>query len=337
MDSCHRSTGFQFQSTRQGTLCPHCRNVTCVIYDNQTGDEICRKTGRVLQERMLCEEQEWRTFSNESNTGADMNRTGGPNDVWLDDGVQGTTVAGGDRRFAQTHDAATSGSAKDRQIKSAFRQFFEVCKYFHAAESTVERGKEMIKALSDCDKLNRRANKRNMVAILYLSCAEDGRKRTLKELCNAGGDLESNDLGQTVKKLQKLLPRRGYGSCQSAADLMPKFCDKLDLSAELRSVCEDVVRAAESKLHKARKPTTLAGAVLMFVSREVFNVPLPMHDVMRVVQAAASTIEVALKDLNEIGIQELLPKWNNNNKKLPPPPQSELTDALHVIQNPRLR
>jgi transcription initiation factor TFIIB len=66
----------------------------------------------VLESRVLSEEQEWRSFSNtESGSGGqDRSRVAGPNNVWIDSGVQGTAMMGGDKkhsRLMQTHEITT--------------------------------------------------------------------------------------------------------------------------------------------------------------------------------------------------------------------------------------
>eukprot|EP01071_Lankesteria_metandrocarpae_P002349 Lankesteria_metandrocarpae@DN2264_c0_g1_i1.p1 len=141
-----------FAGSRVTKSCPNCKDKSVVIYDNKAGDELCSRCGLILESRVMSDEQEWRSFSNTDggSGGADRSRVGGPNDAWLQDGVQGTTMLGGDRkhtRLLQTHEMATGLGSSDRQLKTSFSNLRLVTESFALRENVVERCKEIVKDL----------------------------------------------------------------------------------------------------------------------------------------------------------------------------------------------
>lgn len=100
-----------FGSTKRNKICPNCRDRGVIVYDNHSGDELCSDCGQILESRVMSEEQEWRSFSNsDGGSGNDRSRVGGVNDSWLEEGIQGTSMIGGDKRFTrliQTHELTT--------------------------------------------------------------------------------------------------------------------------------------------------------------------------------------------------------------------------------------
>eukprot|EP00388_Colpodella_angusta_P017273 GDKJ01042754.1.p1 GENE.GDKJ01042754.1~~GDKJ01042754.1.p1 ORF type:complete len:388 (-),score=80.42 GDKJ01042754.1:58-1221(-) len=280
-----------FRSTRSEGQCPYCRDAGFVIYDSQTGDEVCRVCGMVLEARVMSEEQEWRTFSSDSG-GNDRNRVAGPSDIWLDDGNNGTSMVGADKKMAQFHEIATAAFGNDRLIKTAFVSLRNVAITLGLRDTVVERCKEMVKELANIKKLQKRTTERCMLALVYLACREEGVSRTLGELVQPYPSLSEKELGQTTKAIRKVMPGRGYSTTSCTGDLMPKLCTKLGLAANVRSYAQSIARKSEGHLVKAHRPTTTAGAILMLVV-ELMNVNCPA----RAICAEVNTGEVTVREV----------------------------------------
>eukprot|EP01068_Selenidium_serpulae_P017889 Selendium_serpulae@DN6417_c1_g1_i19.p2 len=108
--------------------CPICVAST-VVNDNASGDALCSRCGLVLEGRMMSEEQEWRNFSDSGEGGTDKSRVGGINDIWLTEGVRGTSMLGGSsNELLRTHERTSTMGNQDRQLMadvlSSVRQSF---------------------------------------------------------------------------------------------------------------------------------------------------------------------------------------------------------------------
>ena len=137
------------------------------MLDTSSGDQLCRECGYVLEERVLNDEQEWRSFSTETSGGAprgsDRNRVGEALDSWLEDGGVGTSMLiggataskglGSGRRLQMLHEAATGGAgagdtgARDRQLRGAFSYLRLIGEAFSLRDHVLERAKEIAKEL----------------------------------------------------------------------------------------------------------------------------------------------------------------------------------------------
>uniref|UniRef100_A0A0G4HJI8 Transcription factor TFIIB cyclin-like domain-containing protein n=1 Tax=Chromera velia CCMP2878 TaxID=1169474 RepID=A0A0G4HJI8_9ALVE len=280
------------------TICPMCKDTSCVVKDNKSGDEICRRTGRVLQERCISEEQEWRTFGNDANaTGESKNRVGGANDVWLDDGgMERTQIATSNQRMARLNDTATQASQTDRILLEAFRTFRNVANHQKVRESVVERGKDMIKHLSDKDQLQRRKTEVHMLAVLYLACKEDGSFIQLRELRVGYPEITEEQLKNAIKILQKKLEGRPTVAQNQAAVLCNRVCSKLCIRDPHKSLIADACTAAEMQIASAVRPSSLVGAVLWLAVR-MLGLTHRIKDIKDAAGAAVQTIQQACKKL----------------------------------------
>ncbi|CDI79511.1 transcription initiation factor iib, putative [Eimeria acervulina] len=207
-----------YLSSKRNLCCPFCtpsgssssssssssmRKGSTIVLDSSSGDQLCKECGFVLEERVLNEEQEWRSFSAENSgggapKGSERNRVGEALDGWLQDGGISTSMLigggsmskglGSGRRLQILHEAATGSAAagetgnRDRQLRAAFSYLRLIAEAFSLRDYILERGKEIAKELLDAGQLRSRSTAVSMLAITYLACREAGATRTVKEL-----------------------------------------------------------------------------------------------------------------------------------------------------------
>eukprot|EP01053_Blabericola_migrator_P007130 Blabericola_migrator_1__7129@NODE_360_length_9432_cov_135_447517_g288_i0_p3_GENE_NODE_360_length_9432_cov_135_447517_g288_i0NODE_360_length_9432_cov_135_447517_g288_i0_p3_ORF_typecomplete_len334_score55_26TFIIB/PF00382_19/9_4e07TFIIB/PF00382_19/0_0015TF_Zn_Ribbon/PF08271_12/7_5e13Cyclin_C/PF02984_19/6_7e02Cyclin_C/PF02984_19/56Cyclin_C/PF02984_19/0_36zfRING_4/PF14570_6/19zfRING_4/PF14570_6/1_8DUF2614/PF11023_8/0_092DZR/PF12773_7/1_9DZR/PF12773_7/0_2DZR/PF12773_7/7_7e03zfribbon_3/PF13248_6/20zfri len=256
-----------FASTKRSKECPNCRDQGVIVYDNHSGDDLCSNCGQVLESRVMSEEQEWRTFSNtDGGSGNDKSRVGGVNDTWMEEGVQGTTMMGGDKRFnrlAQAHELATSASSSDRQLKTAFNNLRLIAEHMGLRENILERCKEMVKDLQVSGNLKSRTGATYMLSIVYLACREEGMTMTLKEVTSFDRTIQEKELAKAINRLKKFLPQRPTGpTTYASAELIPRFCAMLQLGGPLIAIAEQIAKKTEQTPNKHFKPNVLAGAAI---------------------------------------------------------------------------
>ncbi|KAL8441303.1 hypothetical protein Emag_007287 [Eimeria magna] len=283
-----------YSSSKRILSCPFCTpnsssssggsSGSTIVLDSSSGDQLCRECGYVLEERVLNEEQEWRSFSTETSgggsRGADRNRVGEALDGWLEDGGIGTSMLiggataskglGSGRRLQMLHEAATSGGpggeagARDRQLRAAFNYLRLIGEAFSLRDHVLERAKEIAKELLDSGQLRSRSTAVSMLAITYLACRE-------------AGLLSSGNNQQTL-----LLPKASeIASVTGAGEhtLRSIYKDMLDvaehlLPTEFQPTVEGGVEALRSRTSRKRKTATTA----------------PDIDVQRRVAAAAPSL-----------------------------------------------
>eukprot|EP01071_Lankesteria_metandrocarpae_P002350 Lankesteria_metandrocarpae@DN2264_c0_g1_i2.p1 len=290
-----------FAGSRVTKSCPNCKDKSVVIYDNKAGDELCSRCGLILESRVMSDEQEWRSFSNTDggSGGADRSRVGGPNDAWLQDGVQGTTMLGGDRkhtRLLQTHEMATGLGSSDRQLKTSFSNLRLVTESFALRENVVERCKEIVKDLQSSGNLKTRTGTLYMLSVVYIACREESITRSLKELVTYDRTITEKELGRAINRLKKFLPNRSQPLSYAAAELMPRFCSRLQLSQQVVNVADHVCRKAEQVINRSHRPNSVAAGAIYLVA-QLCNAKVDLSDVSAVARTGESTVRTVFKEM----------------------------------------
>ncbi|XP_666811.1 transcription initiation factor TFIIB [Cryptosporidium hominis TU502] len=134
-----------FRSFRATKFCKRCgAGNSIVVYDSKSGSEICTRCGVVVEDRVINEEQEWRSFSNDGNDGNSKSRIGSVNDVWLDDGTDSQLLVG-DKKLMKTMLKHNTQASSDRMIKEVFNQLRQIANSFSLHDNIIERCKEIVK------------------------------------------------------------------------------------------------------------------------------------------------------------------------------------------------
>ncbi|KAL8269286.1 hypothetical protein Esti_006791 [Eimeria stiedai] len=283
-----------YSSSKRILSCPFCApnnghsgsssSGSTIVLDASSGDQLCRECGYVLEERVLNEEQEWRSFSTETSgggsRGSDRNRVGEALDGWLEDGGIGTSMLiggatagkglGSGRRLQMLHEAATSGGpggeagARDRQLRAAFNYLRLIGEAFSLRDHVLERAKEIAKELLDSGQLRSRSTAVSMLAITYLACREAGVTRTVRELVVYDRSISEKELGKAINRIKKQLPLRGACSnAESASQLLPRYCSRLQLSMHVSDIAEHVAKRASQVFISSHSRYTLENSGLL--------------------------------------------------------------------------
>ncbi|KAH8584614.1 transcription initiation factor IIB [Cryptosporidium sp. chipmunk genotype I] len=292
-----------FRSFRAAKFCKRCgAGNSIVVYDSKSGSEICTRCGVVVEDRVINEEQEWRSFSNDGNDGNSKSRIGSVNDVWLDDGTDSQLLVG-DKKLMKTMLKHNTQASSDRMIKEVFNQLRQIANSFSLHDNIIERCKEIVKEQSNLNIL--KSGKKNVLAIVYLACREEGVSRTVKELLSFDRTISERELVRSINKLKKDLPRRGPTLSSSAAELMPRFCHYLQLSHEIVGIAEYVCRTAEQYINKSHRPNSLAAGAIYFVCN-LCNIQIEMKSVAVAAKSGETTVRGVYKELLLVG-EKLLP------------------------------
>ncbi|XP_952518.1 transcription initiation factor tfiib, putative [Theileria annulata] len=283
-----------------GLTCTTCKDSSTVVVDHVEGNQLCLNCGRVLENVLISEQQEWRNFNTESlgQAGAEKSRVGELNDVWLD-GTSSTTFIGGSKKMQHLQNLMTNYDSSDRALKTSFTLLRTIADSLNMRDQVVERSKEILKELNQMGHLRSRSNSLNTLAVLYLACRESSVSRSLRELVIYDRSLTVKELGRAINRLKKVLPNRGNAPTEDVSQLMPRFCSRLNLSNEFMTTCEAIAQKSFVLLTSAHRTTSLAGGIIYLVTRLFFadDSPISISDISQVCGTSTGTIKTTFKEL----------------------------------------
>ncbi|KAI0770856.1 transcription initiation factor IIB [Irpex lacteus] len=260
-------------------ICPHCLDPNPnLIEEFSSGDLVCGTCGLVLGDRVIDTRSEWRTFANDE--GDDPSRVGAASDPLMDGMEQLDTVIsfrdGGSGLSRELQRAASRSSAarSERNILQAFRDISSWCDQFSLPKTISDIAKQLFKR-SDEEKLLRgKPMEAVIAACIFIACRQAKVPRTFREICNLT-QVSKKLLGQCYKQLEQafnLTPgasadRHSHtpGSLTGPEDLLVRYCNHLDLPANVQPICSDIiVKARELGIADGRSPVSIAGGAIYF-------------------------------------------------------------------------
>ncbi|GBE60867.1 transcription initiation factor [Babesia ovata] len=301
---------------RKRLQCVDCGNAGYIVIDHTEGNQICVNCGRVAENVLISDQQEWRNFSSESSggRGSERSRVGEVNDVWMDGG-NSTTFIGGSRKMQHIQNLVGNFENADRHLKAAFSMLRHVGDVINVNDLVLDRGKEIMKELNQLNQLKGRCNGVNTLAIIYMASREVGVCRTLKEMVIYDRKISQKDLGRAINRLKRILPTRGNAAVEDAAQLLPRLCSRLGINSRASSLCEYVAGKAALILHTSHRTTSLAAAIIYFIAQvawsPVFGNKVPqLSQISMVCGAAECTIRTTFRELLKITHLILPPNFN---------------------------
>ncbi|KIY92485.1 Transcription initiation factor IIB [Monoraphidium neglectum] len=131
--------------------CPNCGGKDMVEVHSE-GDIVCKGCGLVVEDHIIDERSEWRTFGDKDKEGDDPSRVGGATNLLLDDGGLGTTIGrvqgDGGASFALNKMHMRQNNQM-RQLKSAFAGIGEMCSKLNQTDAVKSAACEIYKNVHD--------------------------------------------------------------------------------------------------------------------------------------------------------------------------------------------
>ncbi|KAJ3692779.1 hypothetical protein LUZ60_011874 [Juncus effusus] len=284
--------------------CSDCKKPTEVVFDHAAGDTVCSECGLVLEAHSIDETSEWRTFANESNDN-DPVRVGGPTNPLLTDSGLFTVISkpnGTQSDFLSSSlgRMQNRGSNSDRALISAFGKISNMADRLGLVTTIKDRANEIYKKLEDTKSIKGRNQDAILAAALYIACRQEGKPRTVKEICTIATGLTKKEVGRAKEFIVKQLkvemgPSMEMGTIH-ADDLVGRYCSHLGLNYDtIKAVKEAVKRSSDLDIR--RSPVSVAAAVIYMIT-QLSEDKKPMKDISLVTGAAEGTIRNAYKDLH---------------------------------------
>ena len=264
----------QQEITKFSQICKNCNVPTAIIEDHQQGDLVCTECGLVLEQGVIDETSEWRTFSDSDKGGADPSRTAGPTNRMLAHGGLGTSIGRNpDGTYNQTLTRLHNrGANPDKALIAAFGKINELADHL-GVTSVVKDGACDVYRMVVKPGVSIAGKSQNAMfaACLYISCRQEGTNRTFKEICGGAVNTTVKEIGKCYKFIVKTID--GLNTTMMEQMITPekltnRFCGNLGLAnLEFLKLATTVIGTFNnlrlSEGHKSEKqPASVAAAAI---------------------------------------------------------------------------
>jgi len=289
-------------------ICPECNEPNPnIVEEFASGDLVCGSCGLVLGDRVVDTRSEWRTFANDE--GDDPSRVGAASDPLMEGMEQlDTTISfrdggSGIARELQRAASRSQASRAERNLLQAFRDIATWCDQFSLPKTISDIAKQLYKR-SDEEKLLRgKPLDAVIAACIFIACRQAHVPRTFREICNLT-HVSKKVLGQCYKALEQafnLTPgaavdkRSAQGGARGPEDLLVRYCNHLDLPANVQPICGDIIRKArELGIADGRSPVSIAGGAIYFTCHLLGKVK-SARDISTVAGVSEGTIKLVYR------------------------------------------
>jgi len=273
-------------------ICPDCKqNPPDLVEDS--ADTICGNCGRVLAERLVSYESEWRTFNTDEKGGDDPNRVGeAENDLLY--GNSGTTIGGGganlskETRKLKKAQAMQNEDKNNRALQNAYAILDGWADGEHFPLTVKQAAKSFYKQVYDASAFRGKNTNALLAGCLFIACRSNRLARSFAEIVNLT-KIPKKEIGRTYKQLEKFFNLKSderikqledeggivnhdayaYKSTQSSnpADMIPRFCGMLGLPFRVQVVALELAKeSSHIALLAGRSPLSVASACIYFAS-----------------------------------------------------------------------
>ena len=291
--------------------CPECGNHR-LIFDDKTGDQICRDCGVVIKERIVDEGPEWRAFSPEEK--AQRSRVGSPMNVMMHDKGLSTFIGWENRDIY------------GRQLSSAKRaMMYRLRKWQHRTRLRHSQDRNLIQAFNELDRLGSQLGiprgVKETCAIIYRKALEKNlsRGRSIEALVGASlyaalrirrvprsldeivicSNITKKELGKCYRVLLKSWDLKIPPA--SPIDYLVRYGTELKLSNKCQQRAAEILTQAKNEgITCGKDPTGLAGAAIYLA-----GIIEGEHRTQRVVAETTHVTEVTIRNRYKELVREL--------------------------------
>ncbi|CAH2058496.1 unnamed protein product [Thlaspi arvense] len=294
--------------------CTDCKRETELVFDHSAGDTLCSECGLVLESHSIDETSEWRTFANESSN-SDPNRVGGPTNPLLADSALTTVIAkpngaSGDFLSNSLGRWQNRNANSDRGLIQAFKTIATMSERLNLVSTIKDRANEIFKRLEDQKSSRGRNQDALFAACLYISCRQEDKPRTIKEICSVANGATKKEIGRAKDYIVKTLGLETGQSVEMgtihAGDFMRRFCSNLGMSHQAVKAAQEAVQKSE-EFDIRRSPISIA-AVVIYIITQLSDDKKPLKEISLATGVAEGTIRNSYKDLYP-HLQKIAPSW----------------------------
>jgi len=265
------------EQTATHATCPECGS-TNIVKDIRIGESICGVCGLVIQENMLHQGAEWRSFTpqerkSRARAGAptkysDYNK-GLSTTIRIDRDAFGRPLSPKVRRqmwrLKRWHIRSTFHASQDRNLSNAMNELQRLSEKLHIPSSVQEMAAVIYRKALNKDLIRGRSIAAIVAGSLYAACRFTKTPRTLKEITKASLRNQkeiSRAYRLIVQNLEMKMP------IDNPLDYVTKIAEKAGVSSDVEGLAIKIIRDAKNK-HVAigKDPSGLAAAALYVASK----------------------------------------------------------------------
>lgn len=315
-------------------ICPDCKqNPPDLVEDS--ADTICGNCGRVLAERLVSYESEWRTFNTDEKGGEDPNRVGEvENDLLY--GNSGTTIGGGganiskETRKLKKAQAMQNEDKNNRALQNSYAILDGWADGEHFSLTVKQAAKQFYKQVYEASAFRGKNTNALLAGCLFIACRSNRLPRSFAEIVNLT-KIPKKEIGRTYKQLEKFFNLKSnerikeleaeggivnhdavaYRTTHSSkpTDLVPRFCGMLGLSFRVQVVAVDLANQIVNLPNLAgRSPLSTAGACIYFASH-LMGKGKSITEVSTLINVSDATVKAAYKFLYLEKDKLVKPEW----------------------------
>ncbi|KAL7663250.1 Transcription initiation factor IIB [[Candida] zeylanoides] len=313
--------------------CPECKKYPSDLIERfSEGDIVCGSCGLVLSDRVVDTRSEWRTFSNDDQSGDDPNRVGDAGNPLLDTENLSTIISyvpenhkiGRDLNRAQSKSLVDK---KDNALSATYSKISQMCDAYQLPKIVQDSAKEVYKLSHDDRRLRGKSQESIMAAAIFIGCRKAQVARTFKEIW-ALTNVPLKEIGKVSKLMKTILQEKNESSPNthpviqdnmqttqtSAEDLIRRFCSHLGLSTQVTNAAEYIaLRCKDRGVLAGRSPITIAATVI-YMSAILFGVELSPAKIAQKTGVSDGTIKSSYKLMYEDREHLVDPYWVETGK-----------------------
>lgn len=291
--------------------CPECGN-KYLIYDDERGEIVCSKCGRVLEESVVDLGQDWRAFDSEQR--ATRARAGAPLTHKRHDKGLSTEIGKGAAELFKVSPRKRGQffrirmwqkrllSSKDRNLSYALSELQRLVSFLGLPETLHEEAAKLYEKALEKNLIRGRSIESIISALLYALAREYGTPRTLAEMAQATG-ISKRELGRTYRYISRkmdirILPAR-------AETYIPRFASMLKLSDKTQMRAIKILKDAKNKDVVSGKGPCGCAAAAIYIASVLEGERKTQREIADVVGVTEVTIRNRYKEIAEaLNIEE---------------------------------
>lgn len=250
-----------------------------LVTDDHTGDLLCSKCGYVIDERMICDDAEWRNFEADSNAVKNLkSRVGGNENPFLgDDGNLGTIVqiTGNDERQSAYSESIKNAYKKrdvDRALSVAFSRISEMCDRMQLPEIVAQSAKKLYADSYRSFKLKGTIQTADakVAAAVYIACRKEQCSRSSREI-TAFSECQRREIVSAATRMLKVLPIQV--DKENAIHLIGRIRGHLNLPREIERAAIEIIESVMALVTERKfYAETVAGSSIYLAQKRWLEV-----------------------------------------------------------------
>ena len=281
--------------------CPEC-NSTEFSHDSSRAEVTCKRCGLVIDENMMDQGPEWRSFDFEQQKS--RARAGAPSTDRIHDGGLATEM--GFKRNGSPEDhakwyrmrklnkRARIANSRERNLAFALSELDRKCSNMGLNRSIRESASRIYRSALEANLIRGRTIDGVVAASIYIACRQSGLPRTLDEVAQFTA-VNRKNLGRIERFLKrelniKLVP-------PSATDYIPRFASQLELSNKSEAKAIEIVNES-NEFTSGKGPQGVAAAAL-YISSILLGERKSQKDVAEAAGVTEVTVRNRYKEISE--------------------------------------